>query len=111
MELLVEGGVRHLLVDLPSVDREDDQGFLSAHSVFFGVPARQRTDPNKPPAARSATEVDSKREGCTVTELCYFDEHVPDGLYTLNLQVSPLLLDAIPSRPILFPTNPLGFRF
>src|SRR5690606_8193576 len=36
--LLVENGVEHLLVDVPSIDRMDDGGRLRAHRVFFGLP-------------------------------------------------------------------------
>jgi arylformamidase len=32
-------GVRHLLVDLPSVDREEDGGVLAAHHAFWDFPA------------------------------------------------------------------------
>ena len=32
---LVECGVEHLLIDLPSVDREEDEGKLSAHKTFW----------------------------------------------------------------------------
>ena len=35
---LVSKGVQHLLVDLPSVDREEDGGQLVAHRVWWGYP-------------------------------------------------------------------------
>lgn len=30
--------VKHLLVDLPSVDRENDGGRLAAHRIFWNLP-------------------------------------------------------------------------
>lgn len=81
---LVERGVKHLLIDLPSVDREVDGGALVSHRVFFGVP-------------------DAPRDGATITEFIYIENRVSDGLYALNLQVAPMDLDASPSRPVLFP--------
>jgi hypothetical protein len=43
----------------------------------------------------------------TVTELIYAPDPIPDGHYLLNLQVAPLLADAAPSRPVLYPVRPL----
>ena len=98
MEYLKDFGCKHLLVDLPSVDKENDGGFLASHSIFFGLPGRDLDNPK----AISDSNADISRKGCTITELCFIEESIPDGEYYLNLQVSPLLLDAIPSRPILF---------
>lgn len=81
---LVDRGVVHLLIDLPSVDREVDGGELLSHKVFFGVP-------------------DNPRFSATITEFVFVPDSAPDGLYALNLQVANLDLDASPSRPVLFP--------
>tara|TARA_B100001564_G_scaffold301397_1_gene268713 strand:- start:257 stop:733 length:477 start_codon:yes stop_codon:yes gene_type:complete len=81
---LVERGVKHLLIDLPSIDKEMDGGALASHKVFFGVP-------------------DAPRPVATITEFVYIETDVSDGLYALNLQVAPMDLDASPSRPVLFP--------
>ena len=81
---LVEHGVEHILVDLPSVDREVDGGRLEAHHAFWGLP-------NNP------------RPGCTITELVYVPQNAPDGVYLLHLGVAPFINDASPSRPVLFP--------
>ena len=81
---LVEHGVKHILVDLPSVDREVDGGRLEAHHAFWGLP-------NHP------------RPNCTITELIYVPQNAPDGLYLLHLGVAPFENDASPSRPVLFP--------
>lgn len=37
----VEHGVQHLLLDLPSADREDDGGHLQAHRAFWGLPPKE----------------------------------------------------------------------
>ncbi len=81
---LKEQGVRHLLLDLPSVDREQDGGALAAHRGFWGIP-------------------DHPRAGATITELIYVPDRLVDGLYALNLQLGPFVNDACPSRPVLFP--------
>jgi kynurenine formamidase len=39
MQRIVDAGVQHLLVDLPSVDREEDGGALATHHLFWNVPA------------------------------------------------------------------------
>lgn len=88
-------GVRHLLVDLPSIDRERDEGALAAHRVFWGLPEGGRTlNGTVPPG--------------TITEMIYVDDSIPDGRYVLNLQVAPFQLDAAPSRPLLFGVEELG---
>ena len=81
MEKLVKLGVNHLLVDLPSVDREEDEGRLNGHRIFWA----------------------EGRERCTITELIYVPPEVKDGLYLLNLQVTSLKLDASPSNPVIYP--------
>ena len=87
MSLLVEHGVKHLLLDLSSVDREKDEGKLSAHHRFWDL-----TD-----TARKSERVD-----CTITELIYVHDHIEDGLYLLNIQIPSLRLDAAPSKPVLY---------
>ncbi|MES1196089.1 MAG: cyclase family protein, partial [Steroidobacter sp.] len=84
-------GVDHLLVDLPSVDRMNDNGLLLAHRAFWGMP-------------RSSQKLsDVRRSQATITELIYVPDHVSDGNYLLNFQVAPLVADAAPSRPLLYP--------
>jgi arylformamidase len=83
MQRIVNAGVQHLLVDLPSVDREEDGGALAAHHLFWNVPA----EPNFQK---------------TITELIYVPNEISDGNYILNLQVSNFANDAAPSRPMLF---------
>ncbi len=80
---LAEKGVEHLLLDLPSVDKEVDEGKLAAHRAFWKVG-------------------DESRKHCTITEMVYVPNHVQDGLYLLNLQIAPFENDASPSRPVLY---------
>ena len=91
MEYIVELGFRHLLVDLPSIDRLYDEGRLSNHRVFWNV------------AQGSFETTTETRRDHTITELIYVPNDVVDGLYLLNLQIAPFQTDASPSRPLLFP--------
>jgi len=88
--LLVEMNVQHVLVDVPSLDRMADEGHLSAHHIFFGLPSGARD-------ARAAS-----RAHCTVTELIYVPDEIPDGYYLLDLQMPSFMTDAAPSRPLLY---------
>lgn len=89
-QLLVERAIGHLVVDLPSIDRTHDDGRLTAHRVFFGLP------PGETALARAA------RSGCTVTELVYVPAGAAEGPYLLELQVPAINGDAVPSRPLLY---------
>jgi hypothetical protein len=80
----------HLVVDLPSIDRAQDEGRLTAHRIFFGLP----------PAVTQLSA--ATRATATVTELAYIPESVADGPYLLELQVPALGGDAVPSRPLLY---------
>jgi len=82
-EYLAANNVNHLLIDLPSVDREVDGGKLSAHKAFWKFP-------------------ENIRKQCTITELIFVDHSIADGLYLLNLQIASLELDASPSKPVLY---------
>jgi kynurenine formamidase len=90
MELIASLGFRHLLVDLPSIDRMSDDGMLSNHRIFWNV------------AQRSFETNPQTRRNSTVTELIFAPNEIPDGEYILNLQIAPFESDASPSRPILF---------
>jgi kynurenine formamidase len=94
MRWIVEQGVRCLVVDLPSIDRANDEGRLTCHRIFWGLPA----------GGKSASA--SARADATVTELAYVDSEIADGVYLLNLQVAPFVADAAPSRPILLQLEP-----
>lgn len=92
--LIVEYGFRHLIVDIPSIDRMSDAGNLSNHHLFWNV---------KPGSRR--IHMDS-RISSTITELAYVPSGVADGRYVLNLQIAPFAADASPSRPILLRAEP-----
>lgn len=91
IEMLVAHGVKHLLVDTPSIDRFDDEGKLAGHRLFWGLEQ-----------GAAETDADSRRDA-TITEMVFVDDDLEDGIYLLNLQVAPFVSDAAPSRPILFP--------
>ncbi|MEO1011663.1 MAG: cyclase family protein [Bacteroidota bacterium] len=76
-------GVQHLLIDLPSVDKEKDNGALLAHRAFWDLGGEPRKQ-------------------ATITEFIYVANTIADGKYFLNLQVAPFENDAAPSRPVLF---------
>jgi kynurenine formamidase len=86
---LVNRGIKHLLIDLPSVDREYDQGVLAAHHIFWNYPQ-------------------NPRKGATITEMIYVHNEIPDGIYMLNLMVTSLDNDASPSRPVIYSVKELG---
>ena len=83
LEFLNKHNIKHLIIDLPSVDKEQDGGLLSFHHKFWDIP-------NDPIMDR------------TITELAYVPNSVDDGSYLLNLQIAPFENDASPSRPILY---------
>lgn len=84
---LLERGVEHLLLDLPSVDREEDGGELASHHTFWQYPAQTRAH-------------------STITELIYVNNSIPDGLYLLNIQIASFEIDASPSKPVLYSLEP-----
>lgn len=83
IKLLVKKGIKHLLIDLPSVDREEDGGELKGHKAFWNLNGKIRKD-------------------ATITELVYVSNKIDDGCYMLNLQIAPFDNDATPSKPILY---------
>ena len=89
-QAIVQHGIQHLVIDLPSLDREHDEGRLTAHRIFFGLPA----------GVSSLQQV--RRPGATVTELALVPEELADGAYLLELQIPAWRGDAVPSRPLLY---------
>jgi hypothetical protein len=87
---LVERGIEHLVLDVPSADRADDEGRLSAHRIFFGLPSGSQ-------ALAEAT-----RAQCTITELAFIPDVISDGPWLLGLQVPRIAGDALPSQPLLY---------
>jgi kynurenine formamidase len=80
---LREKGIKHLLIDLPSVDKEKDEGRLLSHNAFWNTAGDVRMD-------------------ATITELIYVPNAVEDGEYLLNLMIAPFENDATPSKPVLY---------
>ncbi|GAB7258211.1 cyclase family protein [uncultured Polaribacter sp.] len=80
---LREKGIKHLLVDLPSVDKENDNGKLLSHNAFWNTAGEIRMD-------------------ATITEFIYVPNDVEDGEYLLNLMIAPFENDATPSKPVLY---------
>lgn len=90
MNWINELGIKHLLVDVPSIDRTHDDGLLTNHHLFWNVPERTHKL-----AEKSHTDK-------TITEMVFVPDEIKDGRYILNLQIAPFCSDAAPSRPILF---------
>jgi len=82
-QYLVDREINHLLIDLPSIDREKDNGALLAHRAFWQVEGKMRTT-------------------ATITEFIFVNNSIKDGTYILNLQLAPMENDASPSRPVIF---------
>jgi arylformamidase len=91
MRELVARGIEHLVVDLPSVDRSQDEGRLTAHRIFFGLPP-DSTDRSQ-----------AIRPRCTITEFAHFPAQLRDGPCALQLQLPAFTGDAVPSRPVHLP--------
>jgi kynurenine formamidase len=84
-----ECNIQHLLIDLPSVDKEKDEGKLLAHKAFWNV-----TD---------VTVLNTEaRLNATITEMIFVADVVADGSYLLNLQIASFENDASPSKPVLY---------
>lgn len=75
--------VHHLLIDLPSVDRESDGGAVECHHIFWDYP--QNPQVHK-----------------TITEVIYADNTISDGDYFLNIQIMSIENDAAPSKIVLY---------
>ncbi|CAM3507721.1 hypothetical protein FSS13T_09690 [Flavobacterium saliperosum S13] len=84
-----ESAIQHLLIDLPSVDREHDEGKLLAHKAFWNV--------------KNVNQLNADaRMHCTITEMVFVADTIQDGSYILNLQIASFENDASPSKPVLY---------
>ncbi|QSB27013.1 cyclase family protein [Flavobacterium sp. CLA17] len=84
-----ESEIQHLLIDLPSVDKEHDEGKLLAHKAFWNV--------------KDTLHLNSDaRLNATITEMIFVPNEIADGNYLLNLQIASFENDASPSKPILY---------
>ena len=88
---LVVRGIEHLITDLPSVDRLQDEGRLTAHRLFFGLPTG------------SNALADAARPMATITELATFPAELTDGPCAVQIQIPAWSGDAVPSRPLYLP--------
>jgi hypothetical protein len=91
MQYICELEIKHLLADIPSVDRMADESKLSAHRIFWNVPPRSR---------KLSDDVFIDK---TITEMIYVPNDVSDGLYLANIQIPNFVADAAPGRIFLFP--------
>ena len=84
-----ESGIQHLLIDLPSVDKEKDEGKLLAHKAFWNVIDVNHLN-------------EDARVNATITEMIFVADSIRDGSYLLNLQIASFENDASPSKPVLY---------
>lgn len=82
-KMLADIDVKHILIDLPSVDREEDEGVLASHNAFWNTKGKTRMD-------------------ATITEMIFVPHTMSDGSYLLNLQIASFENDASPSKPVLY---------
>ncbi len=80
VDYLIEKKIEHLLIDIPSIDRADDNGKLNNHHHFF-------------------------KFGKTISELLFIPDSLDDGLGFTQIQIPNWGLDAAPSRPIFYPIS------
>jgi len=83
VQFLIDNGVEHLLIDTPSVDKEDDNGVLKSHHTFWEYPK-------------------NTQKQRTITEFIFVPEAITDGTYFINIQIASFENDASPSKPILY---------
>ena len=86
MNYIVELGVKHLLVDFPSVDRLLDEGRLTCHNIFWET---------------NNKKLNLAARGKTITEMIFVSNDIIDGKYLLNIQTPSFVSDAPPSKPII----------
>ena len=77
-------GYQHIVLELPSVDKEDDGGEVANHKLFFEI-------------------ADTPNKYKTITELVDIPNTIKDGQYLLDIQIINLDMDASPSRLMLYP--------
>jgi arylformamidase len=82
-QFIHDKNIDHLLIDLPSVDRELDEGKLEAHHIFWQYPSNTKFQR-------------------TITEMVFVPDTINDGQYLLNIQIASFENDASPSKPVLY---------
>ncbi len=83
VQFLIDNGIDHLLIDTPSVDKEEDGGALASHHTFWEYP--HNTQKHR-----------------TISELIFVPENILDGAYFINIQIASFENDASPSKPLLY---------
>ena len=80
---LKESGVKHIIIDTPSIDKFNDEGKLGNHKIFF-------------------TNEDKSINKNTITELVFIPDLCLDGKYFLCIGAPNFKLDATPSKLIIY---------
>jgi kynurenine formamidase len=80
---LKDKGVKHIIIDTPSIDKSDDGGQLKNHKIFF-------------------LDDDKTINKNTVTELAYIPDTCIDGRYFVCIGFPNFQLDAAPSNPVIY---------
>lgn len=93
MEKMNDMGIRHLLVDMPTIDPAYDEGKLENHHTFWGIEQGCHTLNGNAPSQK------------TITEIIYVPNEIKDGAYLLQIQIIHFVSDASPSRPLIFPLD------
>lgn len=83
MQCIVEQEINHLMIDLPSVDKENDDGKLLAHRIFWDYPNNTRVN-------------------SSITEMIFVADEIEDGTYFTQIQFPKFNNDASPSRIFLY---------
>ena len=83
IEYLKSLQIKHLIIDLPSIDKIDDGGLLGNHRIFW--------------------DLEKEGNNNTITEFALIDNSITDGFYLLSINILNIKLDASPSRPLIYP--------
>lgn len=83
VEHIISIGVKHLIIDTPSVDMYDDGGVLGNHRIFF-------------------KDKDGGINKNTITEMAFIPDSVSDGCYFTSIKFLNFDLDSSPSVPTIF---------
>jgi len=101
IKYLTELGFKHLIVDLPSLDKAYDEGLLSNHHIFWKQPIKKY-------------DLDAEANiHKTITELVYIPNEIADGIYETFLGFPTWKEEAVPSsvwiKPLLLSENKLRY--
>ena len=103
-ELLVDRGVKHIVLDLPSADREKGEVFF--HRTFWQDPFSETYGKVLPELAHIPRG--QTRDESTITEAAYIGDKNEDGWYLIYLNPISLIGDAAPVRPMIAPIPELN---